>query len=174
MTRVLVVDDDPPLLRALVLNLTNRGYDVSTASTAALALAQIRRRAPDLLVLDLGLPDLDGVEVIRELRGSEPALPIIVLSARSTSQDKVTALDLGAVDYVATLEKVHVGEVAVTADVTLHADATKGFYLSAVLKVSIPGVDRATAERLAKRAHEEVCPYSKATRGNIEVTITAV
>ncbi len=101
MTRLLVVDDEPPLLRALVLNLTRRGYEVSTSSTAAGALAQVRRLPPDLLILDLGLPDLDGLDVLRELRHIEPALPVIVLSARSTSQDKVTALDLGAVDYVA-------------------------------------------------------------------------
>jgi two-component system KDP operon response regulator KdpE len=101
VTRLLVVDDEPPLLRALVLNLNHRGYEVSTASTARGALEQIRRLPPDLLILDLGLPDLDGLDVIRELREREPAMPVIVLSARSSSQDKVTALDLGAVDYVA-------------------------------------------------------------------------
>jgi len=101
MTRVLVVDDEPPLLRALVLNLTHRGYEVATASTANGALEQIRRLPPDLLILDLGLPDLDGLDIIRELRNREPMLPVIVLSARSSSQDKVTALDLGALDYVA-------------------------------------------------------------------------
>jgi two-component system KDP operon response regulator KdpE len=100
MTRVLVVDDEPQLLRALVLNLTHRGYDVTTASTATSALAEVRRLRPDLLVLDLGLPDLDGLDVIRELRDDAPALPIVVLSARSGSSDKVDALDLGAVDYV--------------------------------------------------------------------------
>jgi two-component system KDP operon response regulator KdpE len=100
MTRLLVVDDEPHLLRALVLNLTNRGYDVTTATTAAVALAQIRRLPPDVLVLDLGLPDLDGLDVIRELHDNGPTMPIIVLSARSGSQDKVIALDLGAVDYV--------------------------------------------------------------------------
>jgi len=101
VTRVLVVDDEPPLLRALVLNLSHLGYEVTTASTASGALQQVRRLPPDLLILDLGLPDLDGLDVIRELRDREPTLPIIVLSARSTSQDKVAALDLGAVDYVA-------------------------------------------------------------------------
>ena len=100
MTRLLVVDDEPHLLRALVLNLTNRGYDVATASTAALALAQVRRLPPDVLVLDLGLPDRDGSEVIREIHADQPALPIIVLSARNGSHDKIHALDLGAVDYV--------------------------------------------------------------------------
>lgn len=100
MTRLLVVDDEPHLLRALVLNLTNRGYDVTTATTAALALAQIRRRAPDLLVLDLGLPDADGLDVIRELHATGSTVPIVVLSARSGREDKVIALDLGAVDYV--------------------------------------------------------------------------
>jgi two-component system KDP operon response regulator KdpE len=100
VTRILVVDDEPHLLRALVLNLTNRGFDVTTATTAALALAQIRRLPPELLILDLGLPDRDGLDVIRELRDNGPTMPIIVLSARSGSQDKVIALDLGAVDYV--------------------------------------------------------------------------
>lgn len=100
MIRLLVVDDEPHLLRALVLNLTNRGYDVGTASTAALALAQVRRLPPDVLVLDLGLPDREGSEVIREIHADQPALPIIVLSARNGSHDKIHALDLGAVDYV--------------------------------------------------------------------------
>ena len=80
----------------------------------------------------------------------------------------------GAMDYVASQEKVHLGEVSVTADVTLHADPAKGFYLSTVLKVSAPGADRATVERLAKKAHEEVCPYSKATRGNMQVDVVVV
>ncbi len=100
MTRVLVVDDEPQLVRALVLNLSNRGYEVATAATATGALGAIRKLPPDLLVLDLGLPDMDGLEAIRELREREPALPIVVLSARAGSHDKVAALDLGAVDYV--------------------------------------------------------------------------
>jgi two-component system, OmpR family, KDP operon response regulator KdpE len=100
LTRLLVVDDEPQLLRALVLNLTNRGYEVTTAARADLALAQIQRLPPDLLLLDLGLPDLDGIEVIRELRDREPTLPILVLTARSGSRDKVTALDFGALDYI--------------------------------------------------------------------------
>jgi two-component system KDP operon response regulator KdpE len=100
MTRLLVVDDEPQLLRTLTLNLVNRGFDVSTATTAGRALAEIHRMAPDVLVLDLGLPDLDGLEVIRELHDQGPDLPIIVLSARTSSADMVAALDLGAVDYV--------------------------------------------------------------------------
>ena len=100
MTRLLVVDDEPQLLRALVLNLASRGYEVTTAARADVALAQIRGLPPDLLLLDLGLPDLDGIEVIREVRERVPALPIVVLTARSGSHDKVTALDLGAVDYI--------------------------------------------------------------------------
>jgi two-component system KDP operon response regulator KdpE len=100
VTRLLLVDDEPHLLRTLVLNSTARGYDVSTASTGTSALGQIRKLPPDVLVLDLGLPDVDGLDVIRELHGREPDLPIIVLSARSSSHDKVLALDLGAIDYV--------------------------------------------------------------------------
>ena len=100
MTSVLVVDDEPQLLRALVLNLTNRGYRVSSASTGAAALAHADAVTPDVVVLDLGLPDIDGMEVISRLRARHPDTPIIVLSARTSSQDKVAALDLGAVDYV--------------------------------------------------------------------------
>jgi Ohr subfamily peroxiredoxin len=79
----------------------------------------------------------------------------------------------GAVDYAAHLEKVKVGAVTVTADVTLHAAAT-GFNLSVNLKTHVEGVDLATAKRLADKAHHEICPYSKATRNNIEVTIEVV
>jgi two-component system KDP operon response regulator KdpE len=99
VTRVLVVDDEPQLLRALRINLRARQYEVDTADTGAGALAAVARTPPDLVVLDLGLPDLDGVEVIRGLRGWT-SVPIIVLSGRADSSDKVHALDAGADDYV--------------------------------------------------------------------------
>ena len=97
--RALIVEDEPALLRALRINLRARGYDVATASAGREALAEARRRPPDLILLDLGLPDLDGTEVIRELRGWCSA-PVIVLSGRSGSTDKIGALDAGADDYV--------------------------------------------------------------------------
>jgi DNA-binding response OmpR family regulator len=100
MIHVLVVDDEPPLLRALVLNLTNRGYRVSTATSGLAAIAQAADLRPDLMILDLGLPDMDGLTVIPQVREHQPELPILVLSARTGSQDKVSALDLGAVDYI--------------------------------------------------------------------------
>lgn len=100
MTLALVVDDEASILRVLVMNLRRRGFEVTTAETGAAALELAGQRAPDLVVLDLGLPDLDGLEVIRRLRARGPLMPIIVLSARTTSHDKVAALDLGAVDYV--------------------------------------------------------------------------
>ena len=99
MTRVLVVDDEPQILRALRINLRVRQYDVHTAATGAQALEQASKHPPDLVILDLGLPDLDGVEVIQGLRGWTTA-PIIVLSGRADSIDKVEALDAGADDYV--------------------------------------------------------------------------
>jgi two-component system KDP operon response regulator KdpE len=99
MTGILVVDDDPQLLRALRITLTARGYTVTTANTGATALAAASRTPPDLIVLDLGLPDLDGVAVIEGLRGWCSA-PIIILSARPTEPAKVAALDAGADDYV--------------------------------------------------------------------------
>jgi two-component system, OmpR family, KDP operon response regulator KdpE len=96
---VLVVDDEPQLLRALRINLRVREYQVYTAATGAQALEQASRHPPDLVILDLGLPDLDGVEVIQGLRGWTDA-PIIVLSGRADAVDKVEALDAGADDYV--------------------------------------------------------------------------
>ena len=99
MTRVLVVDDEPQILRALRINLRVRDYEVVTAATGSEALTAAARHPPDLVLLDLGLPDLDGVEVIAGLRGWTQA-PIIVLSGRADSTDKVDALDAGADDYV--------------------------------------------------------------------------
>jgi two-component system KDP operon response regulator KdpE len=99
VTRILVVDDEPQILRALRINLRVRSYQVDTAATGAQALEMAARHPPDLVILDLGLPDLDGVEVIEGLRGWTTA-PIIVLSGRADSMDKVEALDAGADDYL--------------------------------------------------------------------------
>jgi two-component system KDP operon response regulator KdpE len=99
MTRILVVDDEPPILRALRTNLATRGYDVDVAATGEAALTLAARKHPDLVVLDLGLPGIDGVDVIRGLRGWT-TVPIVVLSVREREADKVAALDAGADDYV--------------------------------------------------------------------------
>ncbi|MFF0487521.1 response regulator [Nocardia sp. NPDC003482] len=98
-TKVLVVDDEPQILRALRINLSVRGYEVVTAATGAAALRAAAEKHPDVVVLDLGLPDMDGIEVLGGLRGWSRA-PVIVLSARTDSGDKVEALDAGADDYV--------------------------------------------------------------------------
>jgi two-component system KDP operon response regulator KdpE len=99
MTKVLVVDDDRALARALAINLKARGYDVEVALTGSDALASASRRPPDVVVLDLGLPDLDGLEVLQGLRGWT-TVPVLVLSARDEQSEKVAALDAGADDYV--------------------------------------------------------------------------
>ena len=97
--RILVVDDDPGLLRTLGIGLGALGHEVLLAADGRTALQAAREDNPDLLVLDLGLPDVDGVEVLRRLR-AWTSVPVIVLSARADSHDKVQALDLGADDYV--------------------------------------------------------------------------
>ncbi|GAA0492382.1 response regulator [Streptomyces olivaceiscleroticus] len=99
MTRVLVVEDDPQLVRALVINLQARRYGVDTAPDGTTALRLAAARQPDVAVLDLGLPDMDGVDVIKALRGWT-RIPLLVLSARQGSDDKVAALDAGADDYI--------------------------------------------------------------------------
>ena len=99
MTRVLVVDDDRALARALAINLKARSYDVDVALTGRDALATASKRPPDVVVLDLGLPDMDGLEVLQGLRGWT-SVPVLVLSAREEQAEKVAALDAGADDYV--------------------------------------------------------------------------
>ncbi|MFF7529073.1 response regulator [Streptomyces bobili] len=99
MTRVLVVEDDPQLVRALVINLQARRYGVDAAPDGTTALRLAAARQPDVVLLDLGLPDMDGVDVIKGLRGWT-RVPILVLSARQGSDEKVAALDAGADDYI--------------------------------------------------------------------------
>ena len=97
--RILIVEDEPALLRALRINLRARSYEVVTAAAGRQALSQAAQHPPDAVILDLGLPDLDGIAVIRELRAWSRA-PVIVLSGRTGSGDKIGALDAGADDYV--------------------------------------------------------------------------
>jgi two-component system KDP operon response regulator KdpE len=98
--RVLVVDDEPAILRFLRTGLTAQGFVVSEVDTGAAALANIRRQGADVVVLDLGLPDIDGLDVIRQVREAGLTVPVIVLSSRDDEASKVTALDLGADDFV--------------------------------------------------------------------------
>jgi two-component system, OmpR family, KDP operon response regulator KdpE len=99
VTRVLVVDDEPPIVRAVAANLRVRGYEVLTAASGDAALAAVEAHQPDCVVLDLGLPGVGGLEVLRRLR-TWTEVPVVVLTAIDSERDKVTALDLGADDYV--------------------------------------------------------------------------
>jgi two-component system KDP operon response regulator KdpE len=99
VSRVLVVDDEPGMRRALAINLSARGWEVTEAADGSTALAAAASAHPDVVLLDLGLPDLDGLEVIAGIRGWSD-VPIIVLTARTSSADTVDALDAGADDYV--------------------------------------------------------------------------
>ena len=98
-TRILIVDDEPQIIRFLRPSLTAAGYDVIVAITGAEALKSAATNAPDIVVLDLGLPDMDGKDVIKQLRDWNP-VPIVVLSARDREIEKIAALDLGADDYI--------------------------------------------------------------------------
>jgi len=98
-SRILVVDDEPQIQRFLKPSLTAAGYEVVEAGTGAEALKAVATQAPDLVILDLGLPDMDGKEVIASLRGWSD-IPIVILSARDRESEKIAALDLGADDYV--------------------------------------------------------------------------
>jgi two-component system KDP operon response regulator KdpE len=97
---ILIVDDEPPIRRLLRTSLASQGFQVSEAADGRDALAEVGRSRPGLVVLDLGLPDMDGTEVIRTLRDGGNAVPILVLSSRADEKGKVEALDLGADDYV--------------------------------------------------------------------------
>src|SRR5207247_11409786 len=102
MERVLIVDDDPDILRLVSYNLTQAGFDVATATTGRRALESVQKRQPDLIILDLMLPDIDGMEVCRTLRQRDNSrrIPIVMLTARSDEIDRVIGFELGADDYV--------------------------------------------------------------------------
>ncbi|WP_430461494.1 response regulator [Thalassolituus sp. LLYu03] len=99
MTRILIIDDEPQIRRFLTISLESQGYVISEADSGLAGLAQIRALAPDLIILDLGLPDMDGQQVLKELRGFTDT-PVIVLSVRNSEREKVQALDSGCNDYV--------------------------------------------------------------------------
>jgi two-component system KDP operon response regulator KdpE len=99
VTFILVVDDEPHIVRTLTINLRARDYDVESAGDGRSALQIMAERKPDVIVLDLGLPDMDGVDVLRRVRETS-TVPVVVLSARQDSDDKIEALDAGADDYV--------------------------------------------------------------------------
>ncbi len=98
--RILIVDDEPSMRRLLRLGMSAEGYGVAETDRGMGALEAVRRRDADLILLDLGLPDVDGLEVIKRIRYAQSDVPIIVLSNRGDEGAKVAALDLGAVDYV--------------------------------------------------------------------------
>jgi two-component system, OmpR family, KDP operon response regulator KdpE len=97
--RILVVDDEPPIRKLLRMGLTAHGYEVLEASNGRIALELLAKK-PHLVILDLGLPDIDGLELLRSIRHRQEGLPIVVLSSRGDEAGKVAALDLGADDYV--------------------------------------------------------------------------
>lgn len=99
MTRILIIDDEPQIRKFLRISLASQDYEVLTAETGADGISQAVLASPDLVILDLGLPDMDGKHVLRQII-SETTAPVIVLSVRSSEQEKVTALDMGAQDYV--------------------------------------------------------------------------
>ncbi|MBO3748885.1 response regulator [Streptosporangiaceae bacterium NEAU-GS5] len=152
MTRILVVDDEPQILRALRINLAARHYEVAVVPDGGSALREAADFRPDLVLLDLGLPDIDGVDVIHGLRGWTE-VPIIVLSGRVTNDDKVDALDAGADDYV-----------------------TKPFHIDELL-ARIRAVARRTAVHETELAHVQVGDHvvdltNKTVSGGVRLTPT--
>ncbi|GAA3276425.1 DNA-binding response regulator [Streptomyces lavendulae subsp. lavendulae] len=148
MTRVLVVEDDPQLVRALKINLQARKFDVEEASDGGSALRLAAARKPDVIVLDLGLPDMDGIEVIKSVRGWS-RVPILVLSARHTSEDKIRALDAGADDYVT--KPFSMDELlARLRAAARRQEPTTG---SQADKVAVVTTDEFTVDLIAKKVH---------------------
>lgn len=164
MNRILCVDDEPNLLRTLAMNLRARGFEVEVAGTGEHALEVARERVPDVVLLDLGLPGMSGLDVIRSLR-SWSNVPIVVLSARDAEADKISALDEGADDYVskpfgmgellarlrAALRRTSAPEVAsgvVTADFSL--DFLTGRATAAGVEVRLTPIEWRIVEHLAR------------------------
>ncbi|MFE2151751.1 response regulator [Streptomyces lavendulae] len=148
MTRVLVVEDDPQLVRALKINLQARKFEVEEACDGGSALRLAAARKPDVIVLDLGLPDMDGVDVIKSVRGWS-RVPILVLSARHTSEDKIRALDAGADDYVT--KPFSMDELL--ARLRAAARRQEPASGSAADKVTVVTTDEFTIDLVAKKVH---------------------
>jgi len=136
--RILVVDDEPAIRRALDTNLRRHGFQIETAESAAGALAAFAARQPDLVVLDLGLPDADGASVISAIR-ARAAVPIIVLSARDAEREKVAALDAGADDYLT--KPFGVDELLARIRVAIRHSARPASGTAAVLRAGDLSVD---------------------------------
>jgi two-component system KDP operon response regulator KdpE len=137
---IVAIEDDPQIRRFLRTGLESHGFQIHEADTGKLGLIEAANRKPDLVILDLGLPDMDGVEVVKKLR-EWSGMPVIVLSARATETDKVAALDAGADDYLT--KPFGLGELLARIRVALrHASATAqekgGVFLVAGLKVDLP------------------------------------
>jgi two-component system, OmpR family, KDP operon response regulator KdpE len=137
---IVAVEDDPQIRRFLRTGLESHGFQIHEADTGKLGLTEAANRKPDLVIIDLGLPDMDGVEVVKKLR-EWSAMPVIVLSARTTEIDKVAALDAGADDYLT--KPFGLGELLARIRVALrHASATAqekgGVFAVANLKVDLP------------------------------------
>ncbi|MFG2602870.1 response regulator [Streptomyces sp. NPDC048514] len=148
MTRVLVVEDDPQLVRALVINLQARHYGVDAAPDGATALRLAAAFQPDVVLLDLGLPDMDGVDIVKALRGWS-RMPILVLSARQSSDEKVAALDAGADDYIT--KPFGMDELLAR----LRAAVRRTGYTPLVPETTFVETDEFTIDLLAKKAVRE-------------------
>jgi two-component system KDP operon response regulator KdpE len=165
MTFVLVVDDDPAILRTLSINLRARDYDVETAADGRSALQIVDERMPDVVLLDLGLPDIDGISVLKRLRAFT-SVPVIVVSARSDPDDKVEALDLGADDFITkpfsieellarvrvTTRRSSVAEPALVVTVDdLRLDVTESRAVRAGEEIHLTPIEWKIVETLARR-----------------------
>lgn len=148
MTRVLVVEDDTQLVRALKINLQARKFEVEEASDGGSALRLAAARKPDVIVLDLGLPDMDGIDVIKGVRDWS-RVPILVLSARHTSEDKIRALDAGADDYVTKPFSMDELLARLRAATRRQEDPTR----SHTDEVAVVTTDEFTIDLVAKKVH---------------------
>jgi two-component system KDP operon response regulator KdpE len=153
--RILVVEDESELVEALRRSLSGHGFDVSAASTASAALASLAQRPPDVILLDLGLPDLDGLEVVRRVRARGDT-PIIVLSARHTEAAKVEALTLGADDYLS--KPFGMNELLARIQVALRHVARPSSGAEAVFRVGDLTVDLARRQVLRGTAEVRLTP----------------
>ncbi len=156
-SRVLVVEDDPELRRALALNLTARGYQIHTAADGGEALSQAAARLPDVILLDLGLPDLDGMDVLRAIRGSSRT-PIVVLSGRTSSGDKVDALEAGADDYVT--KPFDINELVARLRAVTRRSSTQDLHKVVQVGATAVNLGAKTAERIGADGQTERVPLT--------------
>jgi CheY-like chemotaxis protein len=172
--RILVVDDEANITSIIEEHFTSLGYVVDVAHDGAAALIQAAAVRPDVVLLDVTMPKISGDEVLDRLRAIDPTLPIVILTGNADESLARSFLRRGALDYVGKQKKKNAANAKVTSAVSIGPREGGGFGIAVKMRVEDRSIPKAELEALVREAHEKICPYSHATRGNVDVTFEVI